>query len=104
MSTAQANPYYDAALRYLESKHTTLWADWDITRPNRRQLAAAWLSEQVQGVLNTTKDEQNSNAQRSNRYYTDPAGTHVPGREHRESNKPYPGTAFIAHGQQPERF
>jgi hypothetical protein len=27
---------------WLLAKHVTLWSDWDVTRPQRRRLAAEW--------------------------------------------------------------
>ena len=33
--------------RYLESQPYVLWANWDITVPDRRKLAAKWLAEQL---------------------------------------------------------
>ena len=86
------NPYLPAATRYLSNKQVTLWADWDITKPEGRDKAATWLADQIYATLNQTRDEQNTPLQHSGVVYTDPAGTHVPG-----FYRP-------RHGQQPERF
>ena len=40
-----------AAERYLDSIHYTLYADWDISHPDRRVEAAEWLTNQVIHVL-----------------------------------------------------
>lgn len=40
----------EACVDYLESKSTTLWGDWDLTKPERLAEAAAWLADQVQEV------------------------------------------------------
>lgn len=36
---------------WLESKGTTLWADWDISDPGQRAKAAAWFREQMDMFL-----------------------------------------------------
>lgn len=35
---------------YLSEKPATLWADWNISDPQRRQQAANWLARQIEGV------------------------------------------------------
>jgi len=40
-----------AAERYLDSRHYTLYADWDISHPDRKAEAAEWLTNQVINVL-----------------------------------------------------
>lgn len=39
-----------AARSYLKSKRVTLWADWDITRPDSFDKAVGWLTETVDAV------------------------------------------------------
>lgn len=36
---------------WLESKGVTLWADWNISDPVRRQVAADWFSQQMAQYL-----------------------------------------------------
>ena len=43
-------PIQAAAYEYLSDRHTTLWADFDISEPERREQAARWLALQVEGV------------------------------------------------------
>jgi len=40
-----------AAERYLDSLHYTLYADWDISHPDRKAQAAQWLADQITNVL-----------------------------------------------------
>lgn len=40
-----------AAGKFLEGLRTTLWADWEIQNPPRREKAAEWLALQVEGVI-----------------------------------------------------
>ncbi len=40
-----------AAERYLDSLHYTLYAYWDISKPERKAEAAEWLTDQVIHVL-----------------------------------------------------
>lgn len=35
---------------YLSEQPATLWADWNISDPNRRTLAAKWLARQITQV------------------------------------------------------
>lgn len=37
---------------YLQSQPYVLWANWDITIPGRRKLAAEWLAEQLLALDN----------------------------------------------------
>ena len=37
--------------KYLEQLNYTLWADWDISRPDRRKLAAEWFASEVRKVF-----------------------------------------------------
>lgn len=41
-----------AAEQYLEGQPYILWANWDISKPERREQAATWLANQVINVLN----------------------------------------------------
>lgn len=40
-----------AATAHLAAQRATLWADWDISMPDRRAQAATWLTRQVEAVL-----------------------------------------------------
>lgn len=40
------------AYRYLSTRPYSLWANWDISIPSRRLLAARWFAEQVEGMEN----------------------------------------------------
>lgn len=40
-----------AAEAHLRDQHATLWADWDLTRPERFQQALTWLTGEVISVL-----------------------------------------------------
>lgn len=44
------DPLYEACHSFLSNRHTVLWSDFDLTRPDRREKAAAWLAAQIQGV------------------------------------------------------
>ena len=39
-----------AAFKYLSSLHFSVWAEWDISHPDRRYLAAKWLAEQFKAM------------------------------------------------------
>lgn len=41
---------------WLDSKPHTLWADWDISRPDRRTLAAEWFTRQVREFDNFRRE------------------------------------------------
>lgn len=41
-----------AAYHYLSELPVTLWAEWEIAKPDRRLEAAKWLSTQILAVLN----------------------------------------------------
>lgn len=57
-----SNPDTQIALidSWLSSKSCTLWMDWDISRPERRQLAAQWLYKTINEfddyVISLTKE------------------------------------------------
>lgn len=40
----------EAVTAYLKNKHVTLWADWNLTRPDSFDKAVDWLTEQVEMV------------------------------------------------------
>lgn len=40
-----------AAQRHLDSLHFTLYANWDISRPDGKEKALRWLTDQVINVL-----------------------------------------------------
>lgn len=44
------DPLYEACESFLSNRHTVLWSDFDLTRPDRKEKAAAWLAAQIQGV------------------------------------------------------
>lgn len=46
-----------AAERYLDSRHYSLYADWDISKPERKAEAAEWLTDQVIHVLDEMDGE-----------------------------------------------
>ncbi len=37
--------------KWLKSKQTTLWADWDLTHEDRLQLAAEWFQQQMREFI-----------------------------------------------------
>lgn len=43
--------------KWLASKGTTLWSDWDISKPSRRLLAAEWFVRQIEQCV-TWKEAQ----------------------------------------------
>lgn len=47
----------DACEAYLSQKQCTLWADWDITRPDRREKAVDWLAGEIQAVADFYEPE-----------------------------------------------
>jgi hypothetical protein len=42
---------HEAVNRYLDSRQYTLFADWDISKPDSKAKAADWLTDQVINVL-----------------------------------------------------
>ena len=36
---------------YLKEKHTTLWLNWDISNDEGRTLAAKWIAETIEDIM-----------------------------------------------------
>lgn len=51
LATQDRSKIRRAAERYLDSRNYTLYADWDISHPDRKAEAAEWLTNQVMHVL-----------------------------------------------------
>lgn len=49
-----------AAERYLGNRHATLWADYDLSRPERFDMAVEWLTQQVFGVMDCVEQPQSA--------------------------------------------
>lgn len=41
----------DVLKDYLKSKHTTLWLNWDISNDEGRTLAAKWIAETIEDIM-----------------------------------------------------
>jgi hypothetical protein len=50
-----SDPVYEAAKEYLDSLPCSLWSDFLIASPDRKEDAAVWLTKQVKEVNRRTK-------------------------------------------------
>lgn len=86
MTSNETDPVLQAARSYLEAKHTTLWADFLLDRPDRREAAAQWLTQQVHGL---------------SEFYREPGEPEAAGTGAGAGGTGRP-SALITHGQQAE--
>lgn len=47
----------EVAKRWLRSKHTTLWLDWDLTSDNEVHEAATWMIDNMNSLLDFVDSE-----------------------------------------------
>lgn len=108
--TTTPDPLYDACKSFLDARRCTLWSDFIL--PDNADKAAAWLSDQIQGVAEhydatqtpffttateplTTPYDPRTTLQAA--VQADPDYTTTP----RTADRP---SALVTHGQQPERW
>lgn len=104
------DPVLKAARAYLDSKQTTLWADWDITRPDRKETAARWLAAQVYGLSEFYREPGEPKPGPGVEVYQGPYSAERGGGGLRPDTKAGTGagagrpSALITAGQQPEQW
>ena len=104
------DPLYEACESFLSNRHTVLWSDYDLTRPDRKEKAARWLAAQIQGVAEhydaaPTAPPFFTAGTADTKPLTDAPNEHYEGPYSHERNgggrRP---SALVTHGQQPERW
>jgi len=94
------DPLYEACDAFLSNRHTVLWSDFDLTRPDRKEKAVLWLRDQIQGVAehyDATQTPFFAGGRLTGPYSTEQGG----GGQRPDGKRP---SALVTHGQQPERW